>query len=108
RPQDAADADRSHLQQLVQPPAQDALGSRPQTTPTGASSAQDLNRSSNGEVAKYTTRSQWNGTAFEDCRVLVTPVPETIVTEPEPAKIPGDAVEQTAPPTSIEKPEGEM
>ncbi len=108
QPQDAAPSDRSHLEQLGQPPAEGGLASRPQTTPAGASSARDLNRSSKGEIAKYTTRSQWNGTAFEDCRVLVTPVPETIVTGAEPAKIQGDAVEQTASPTATEKPEGEM
>ena len=108
QPQDTADADRTHLEQLAQPTAKGNVWTWPQSSPAGASSAPEPNRAPNGGVAKYTTRSQWNGTAFEDCQVLVTPATETPAPDTQPAKVEENAVEQNASLTSMEKPEGEM
>ena len=112
RPQDTAGAERSFMEQYARPPAENGRTSWPKASAGELSSALEPKRATSEEAPKYSMKSQWNGTTFEECRVLITSAPETPAAEPQPAAmqttIQEDAAEQKVSSAPAESREGEM
>lgn len=110
QPQEPADEDRSVLDRF----ARNLAGNGTRTTwmktsPADPSSVLEPKRVMTGEIGMFSTRTQWNGTGFEERRVPVTPPAENVsATEPQLATIHEDAAEQKVSFTSTENREEEM
>lgn len=108
--QEPAEADRSVLDRFARNPT--GNGTRTtwmKTSPADPSSVLEPKRVMTGEIGMFSTRTQWNGTGFEERRVPVTPPAENVsVPEPQLTTIHADAAEQKASITSTDNREGEM
>lgn len=105
RLQDATDADRSLMQRYARPPAENGRNPWLKASPAAAPEPQDAMTS---ETGKYSTQTQWNGTAFEERRVLVRPTEEMSAPEPQATTINEESVEQKASSEPVGNMEGEM
>lgn len=107
-PLDATDAERSLMQQYARPPAENSRNSWLRPSQSVSSSAPEPQHTMTSEVGKYAMQTQWNGTTFEERRVLVRPVEETPDVEPQVTTIHEEAVEQMASSEPVGNLEGEM